>query len=188
LAKKQDKYGIVDKDDKVIIPFDYTVSGYLNKDVLYVGEGKSFSFMDKDLKDVGQNNYTNLSFMTGSSIRSNYFNADKEARKIIENITDSMFFKTKKGMHLNDFKDKFSGYKYADMDESSIEEYGYPFGFLYGFNQNLASCATNIFYGYSFAKSPEYNYNAYLAMVMAINSTYKHFQPGAEEALAKVFD
>jgi len=188
LAKKQDKYGIVDKDDKVIIPFDYTVLGYLNKDVLFVGEGKSFSFMDKDLKDVGQNNYTNLSFMMGSSIRSNYFNADKEARKIIENITDSTFFKTKLGMHLRDFKDKLSGYKYADMDESTLTDYGYPFMFLYGFDQNLSSERYEYIYGYRFPTSPEYNYNANLAFVVARNSSYKDFQPGSEEALAKAFD
>lgn len=84
LAKKQEKYGVVDKDDNVIIPFDYTVLGYINKEVLIVGEGKSFNFMNKDLKDVGQNNYTNLSFMTGSAIYSNYFNAEKEARKLYQ--------------------------------------------------------------------------------------------------------
>lgn len=188
LAKKQEKYGILDKDDKIIIPFDYTVLGYLNEDVLFVGEGKYFSFMNKHIKDIGQNNYTNLSFMTGSSIRSNYFNADKEARKIIENITDTTFFKTKPGMHLRDFKDKLSGYKYADMDESTLNEYDYPFMFLYGFDKNLSSQTYEYIYGYSFPKGPEYNYNANLTMVFAINSAYKDFQPGAEEELAKTFD
>lgn len=188
LAKKQDKYGIVDKSDNVIIPFDYSVLGYINKDVLFVGEGKSFSFMDKDLKDIGQNNYTNLSFMSGSSIRSNYFNADKEARKIIENITDSTFFKTKFGMHLRDFKDKLSGYEYADMDESTLHEYDYPFMFLYGFDKNLSSQTYEYFYGYRFPKGAEYNYSANLTMVFAINSSYKDFQPGSEQALAKAFD
>lgn len=188
LAKKQEKYGVVDKDDKVIIPFDYTVLGYLNKDILFVGEGKSFNFMNKDLKDVGQNNYTNLSFMTGSSIYSNYFNADKEARKIISNITDTTFFKTRKGMVLRDFKDKLSGYKYADMDESTLHDYDYPFSFLYGFDKNLSSQRYEYIYGYRFPTSPEYNYNANLSAVFAINSTFEKFQPGSEEALAKAFD
>lgn len=188
LAKKQEKYGVVDKDDKVVIPFDYTVLGYLNKDILFVGEGKSFNFMNKDLKDVGQNNYTNLSFMTGSSIYSNYFNADKEARKIISNITDTTFFKTRKGMVLRDFKDKLSGYKYADMDESTLHEYDFPFSFLYGFDKNLSSQRYEYIYGYRFPTSPEYNYNANLSAVFAINSTFEKFQPGSEEALAKAFD
>lgn len=188
LAKKQDKYGIIDKDDKVIIPFDYSILGYLNKDILFVGEGKTFSFMNKELKDVGHNNYTNLSFMTGSSIHSNYFNADKEARKIISNITDSRFFKTKKGMMLRDFKDKLSGYKYADMNETSLRDYDYPFSYLYAFDQHLSSQRYEYIYGYSFPTSPEYNYNANLAVVFAINSTYSNFQPGSEESLAKAFD
>lgn len=188
LAKKQDKYGIVDKDDKVIIPFDYTVLAYINKKVLIVGEGKTFSFMDKELKDIGQNNYTNLSFMTGSSIRSNYFNANKEAQKIISNITDTNFFKTHKGMVLRDFKSKLSGYKYADMDESTLHDYDYPYMYLYGFDQHLSSQRYEYIYGYRFPTSPEYNYNANLAVVWAINSNYKDFQPGSEEALAKAFD
>ena len=188
LAKKQNKYGIVDKNDKVIIPFDYTVLGYINKKVLIVGEGKTFSFMNTDLKDVGQNNYTNLSFMTGSSIQSNHFNADKEARRIISNITDSTFFKTRKGMVLRDFKDKLSGYKYADLKESTLTEYDYPFTFLYGFDNNLSSERYEYFYGYRLPKGAEYNYNANLALAMAINSTFKEYQPGAEESLAKAFD
>lgn len=188
LAKKQDKYGIIDKDDKVIIPFDYSVLGYLNKDILFVGEGKSFSFMNKDLKDVGQNIYTNLSFMIGSTIYSNYFNADKEARKIIANITDSTFFKTRKGMILRDFKDKLSGFKYADMDESSLKDYDYPYSYLYAFDQNLSSQRYEYIYGYRFPTSPEYNYNANLSGVVAVSNTFKDFQPGSEEALAKAFD
>lgn len=188
LAKKQEKYGVVDKDDNVIIPFDYTVLGYLNKDILFVGEGKSFNFINKELKDVGQNNYTNLSFMTGSSIYSNYFNADKEARKIISNITDSTFFKTRKGMVLRDFKDKLSGYVYADMNKFSLQEYDYPFVFEYGFDQPLASQRYQYIYGYSFPTSPEYNYNANLSAVLATIISFDKFQPGSEEALAKAFD
>lgn len=187
LAKKQDKYGIVDKDDKVVIPFDYSVLAYINKKVLIVGEGKTFSFMDKDLKDIGHNNYTNLSFMTGSSIRSNYFNADKEARKIIANISDTNFFKTQKGMVLRDFKNKLSGYKYADMDESTLRDYDYPFMYLYGFDQHLSSQRYEYIYGYRFPTSPEYNYSAKLAVVWAIKN-YENYQPGSEEALAKAFD
>ncbi|MDE7410648.1 MAG: WG repeat-containing protein [Paramuribaculum sp.] len=188
LAKKQEKYGVVDKNDNVIIPFDYTVLGYINKNTLIVGEGKSFNFMNKELKDVGQNNYTNLSFLTGSSIYSNHFNAEKEARKIISNITDTTFFKTRKGMILRDFKDKLSGYKYADMDKSTLRDYDYPFSFLYGFDKNLSSRRYNYIHGYSFPTSPEYNYNANLSAVFAINSTFEKFQPGSEEALAKAFD
>lgn len=156
--------------------------------ILIVGEGKSFNFMNKELKDVGENNYTNLSFMTGSSIYSNYFNAEKEARKIISNITDTTFFKTRKGMVLRDFKDKLSGYKYADMDESTLRDYDYPFSFLYGFDKNLSSQRYEYIYGYRFPTSPEYNYNANLSAVFAINSTFEKFQPGSEEVLAKAFD
>lgn len=188
LAKKQEKFGVVGSDDNVIIPFDYSVLGYINKNTLFVGEGKSFNFMNKDLKDIGQNNYTNLSFLTGFSICSNYFNAEKEAHKIISNITDSTFFKTRKGMVLRDFKEKLSGYKYADMNESTLRDYGYPFSFLYLFDEKLASQRYEYLYGYGFPTSPEYNYNANLSAVFAINNTFEKFQPGSEEALAKAFD
>lgn len=188
LAKKQEKYGIVDKYDRIIIPFDYNILGYINKDCLYAGDSKSFNFIDKDLKDVGQNNYTNLSFMTGSLIYSNYFNAEKEVRKILSNIKGNTFFKTHKGMVLRDFKDKLSGYKYADMNESTLTDFDYPFSFLYSFDKNLSSERYEYIYGYKFPTSPEYNYNANLAVVLAINSTFEKYQPGAEETLAKAFD
>lgn len=188
VAKKQDKYGVVDKDDNIIIPFDYSVLGYINKITLIVGEGKSFNFMNKDLKDIGQNNYTNLSFFTGSSIYSNYFNAEKEARKIISNITETSFFKTRKGMVLRDFKDKLSGLKYADMDETTVYDYDYPYSFLYGFDKHLSSQRYEYIYGFRFPTSPEYNYNANLTAVFAVNDTFEKYQPGSEEALAKAFD
>ncbi len=188
LAKKQEKYGVVDKSDNIIVPFEYAVLGYINKDILFVGESKFFNFMNKDLKDVGQNNYTNLSFLTGSTIYSNHFNADKEASKIISNITDTTFFKTRKGMVLRDFQNKLSGYKYADMDKSTLKDYGYPFSFVYSFDKNLSSRRYEYIYGYRFPTSPEYNYNANLSGVSATNRLFQEYQPGSEEALAKAFE
>lgn len=188
LAKKQDKFGIVDKDDNVIIPFDYTVLCYINKNTLIVGESKTFSFMNEDLKDIGHNNYTNLSFLTGAPVYSNYFNAQKEAHKIISNITDSTFFNTRKGMVLRDFEDKLSGYKYADMDKTTLTDYDYPYSFVYGFDRNLSSQRYEYIFGYRFPSGAEYNYGANLTAAFAITSKFERFQPGSEEALAKAFD
>lgn len=187
LATKQDKYGVVDKDDNVIIPFDYTVLRYINKDVLIVGEGKNFSFMDKDLKDIGQNNYTNLSFMTGSIIESNYFNAEKEALKIIEHINDSTFFDTHKGMKLRDFKDKITGSIYSYLNTNLLLDENGDEGTIYAFNKNIASRSVEYIFGYRFDGSPEYNYSAELLMTMEIKRL-KKFQSDAEENLAKAFD
>lgn len=188
LAKKQEKYGVIDKNDKIIIPFDYEILGYINDDVLFAGEGKSVSFMNKELKDIGQNNYTNLSFMDGYWVDSNYFNAENAARKIISNISVNTFFGTHKGMTLADFKDKLSGLKYADMDQSSIVDHDYPYTYLYGFDQNLSSMKYEYYYGYQFPSSPEYNYNANLIAVLATNSEYDRYQTDAEEKLAKAFE
>lgn len=91
-------------------------------------------------------------------------------------------------MVLRDFKEKLSGYKYADMNESTLRDYGYPFSFLYLFDEKLASQRYEYLYGYGFPTSPEYNYNANLSAVFAINNTFEKFQPGSEEALAKAFD
>lgn len=189
LAKKQGLYGIIDDDDTVIIPFDYSILGYLDKNVLFVGENKSFSLMDNNLKDISQTNFTNLSFWNGTPIYSNYFNANKEAQKIISNITDSTFYNTHKGMSLRDFRHLLSGNRYADMAESLIYDVDYPITFIYGFNQKLSSQRYEYIYGYRFPTTPEYNYNAELTIVIAaINNTVKQFQPGSEEELAKAFD
>ena len=188
LAKKQDKYGIVDKNDNVIVPFDYTILTYINKDILIAGDGKNFSFMDQNLKDIGQENFTNISFWAGPLVLSNYFDADKEARKIVSKISDTTFFHTHKGMLLRDFADKLSGYKYSDMDKCTIDEFDYPFSYLYAFDRNLASERYEYIYGYRFPTSPEYNYSANLGLVAAINITYSEYQTGAEEDLVKAFE
>lgn len=188
LAKKDGKYGVVDIKDKIVIPFEYSVLGYINKDVLYAGNSNSFGIVNKKLEDIGHNNYTNLSFMTGSEIYSNYFDADIEARKILSNITDSSFFKTNKDMLLFDFRDKLSGFKYAEMNESSLREDEPPYTFVYCFSNNLASQRYEYLYGYPIATTVEYNYHTPLARVLAINEKFKEFQPGSEEALGEAFD
>ena len=74
------------------------------------------------------------------------------------------------------------------MNESTLTDFDYPFSFLYSFDKNLSSERYEYIYGYKFPTSPEYNYNANLAVVLAINSTFEKYQPGAEETLAKAFD
>lgn len=188
LAKKQDKYGIIDKDDNIIVPFDYEALYYINENVLVGGEDDNFTFMTLDLKDLGTNNYKEISFETGGSVHSNYFNADKEAQKIISKITDDSFFNVRKGMVLRDFKDKLSGSVYSDMNKSTLTDIDYPYDFTYCFDRNLATQQYEYYYGYSFPSTPEYNYSANLVAVVAKNSSYKEFQPGYEEKLAKAFD
>lgn len=188
LARKQGKYGVVDKDDNIIVPFDYTAVGYINKNTLFAQSDKSIILLDSKLNEKGKNSFINLSFWSGSDIRSNYFDAEKEAARIISKITDSAFFNTRKGMTLSDFKDKLSGHKYLDMDENIISERGYPYSFSYGFDQNLSSQGYDYIYGMKFPRVPEYNYDANLVIVVATTDIFKRFEPGAEESLAKAFD
>lgn len=187
-AKKQDKCGIIDNEDNIIVPFEYNVLYCLNKETLIVGEEKMFSFMNRNLKDVGQYNYTDISLGNGSYIRSNYFNADKTAQKIISHITNNSFFKTHKGMVLRDFKDKLSGYKYADLEKTTIKDYDYPYSYIYSFDRHLSSQRYEYIYGYRFPTSPEYNYDANLVAVSAMFNLSDEYQPGSEVALWKAFD
>lgn len=187
-ANKQGKFGIIDIDDNVVVPFEYSILGYLNKDILFAGADKYFTFINKDLKTVGDNKFTNLSFFTGSSIYSNYFIADQEVRKLISNITDSTFFSCRKGMVLRDFENMLSGYKYADIERSSLDEDGCLFSFLYTFDQNLSSQQYEYVDDYSIPTSAEYNYKASLMAVEVINNSFKNFQRTAVEEMAKIFD
>lgn len=188
LALKRDKVGVVDKDDNIVVPFDYTNVGYINKNTLFAVSGDSVVLLDNKLNVIGDNHFINLSFMPGSDIYSNYFDAEKEAARIISKITDSTFFKTGKGMTLRDFEDRLSGYKYTDMEKSVISEQYDMYSLTYGFDRNLSSQRYEYVYGMKLPTKPEYNYDANLVTVVATTDIFKRFEPGAEESLAKAFD
>ena len=190
IACKQEKYGVVDKNDKVIIPFNYSFLSFLNEDVILFSEDKMYSLMNMELKDICQSNFSEFSLISTSDflIRSNDFNADKEAEKLMSNISSTSFFKTHTGMHLSDFKDQLSMATWADTDTRTVHDYDDSFFYTYSFDKYLSSQTYEYIYGYAIPNDAKYNYNANLVFVKAESSKYEDFQPGSEEALAKAFD
>lgn len=197
VAQKDDKSGIIDKDDNEIIPFEYEYLRFINENTLLAveEENKPFTFINIKGEEVSQNNFIELSSSTGSYINSNYFNAENEADKIMAYITDTSFFNTKKEMTLADFKDKIKGSAYSNKDKKSIDDDGYnsPYAFEYMFDRNLASDRYEYvnYWGYTYRTNAgaAFNYNAKLTSVVAFRkNSLTFFQPGAEDNLAKAFD
>lgn len=188
IVTKQAKFGLIDKDDKVIIPFDRKILIQIKDNIFVVGDDKTVSFINEKGEDIGSNNFINLSFYSGpGEIESNYFDIDSHARKFISFITDSSCDKANKTSKLSDFKHLVSGNKYADMDKSYVTKIDGDYSFNYVFNSNLHQLFVEYYPGYIYPNDAEYNWNATLAGVI-ISVDVKKYDTKSELALTKAIE
>lgn len=181
LASKQNKYGVIDADDNIVIPFDYDVLAYVNDNCMINGGNKTFSFMDIKQKEVGMHNFINISYFQGPTIKSNFFNAKKEAKKLIANYSAESAFNTR-GKHLRDYSQLLTGV-YSSKYLHTLYDYSdYQYTHAYKFDKALSSERYRYVYSISFPVGPEYNYDANL---MSVTTSYNLSDYGnVEEELA----
>jgi hypothetical protein len=185
LASKQNKYGVIDADDNIVIPFDYDVLAYVNDNCLINGGNKTFSFMDIKQKEVGMRNYINISYFRGQDIKSNFFNAKKEAKKMIANYSAESAFDTQ-GKHLRDYNRLLKGVYSSEYMHTLVDSHNYPFIHEYRFDKALSSQRYRYVYYFSIPTGLEYNYDANL---MSVNTTYDLLDyDNVEEEFATEFE
>jgi hypothetical protein len=187
LAKKQGKFGIIDKNDNIILPFIYDDLIILTKAILLQGDSKSYSLMNIDGDDISEINFSVYSLSNGSRIISNYFNADSYAKRFMENVTESSFFNTKEEQKLYDYSEYLSGYKYADMSTCAFYGEANSYRLAYIFDKTLSSESYEYSWGYRFSSGPEYNYNANLVACATILDL-SQYQSGAEESFINAIE
>lgn len=100
VAVKGDKMGVIDKDDKVIVPFDQTMAFALDEDRFLVGNEKSCAIVDLNNKDVSKDNFKKVSSETCYSVTSNYYDAEGAAKNLACYITANSCFDAKAVMCL----------------------------------------------------------------------------------------
>jgi hypothetical protein len=184
LASKQDKYGVIDADDNTVVPFDYDVLAYVSDGCLINGGKKTFSFMDMKQKEVGVRNYINISYFNGPTIKSNFFNAKTEAKKLMANYSAESAFNTK-GKHLRDYKRLLKGVYSSKYIHTLRDNSDYQYTHEYKFDKALSSERYRYIYHYSIGIGPEYNYDANL---MSVSTSYSlsDYDNVEEEFVAEV--
>lgn len=136
-AEKNDKYGIVDKDDNEVIPFDYEVALPLTDERFLVGERKSVSIQDKEKKDVSKDNFKSVSSVACLFVRSNYFDAEGIAKNYAAHISGAAFFGVKAGETFAKYTSQASSPESCEY-RSSIDFYEDGYKVTLFFDANLA--------------------------------------------------
>ena len=188
LAKKGEKFGVIDSDDNAIIPFEYKIIFPIINERYVVEDDKSVNIIDKDGNDVGIMNFVNMSLVTSSFfVTSNYFDAKANVSSIFEMLTDSTCCRAKPSSTLADFRDLTSGFKYSDSNTNYVTENKSPYTIEYVFNTNLVLTQYEYFYGVKLEKGREYNWSAKIDKVV-VKYNLKDFDESAVESFVKEFE
>lgn len=187
IAEKQDLFGIIDKDDKVVIPFEHKILYYINNERYLFGNDKNANIVDANGQDVGKCNIINLSDNDRFRVQSNYFNVDYALSKIMDVVGVDHIGRAKEGMKLDSFKDLVSGYKYLDSDKSHVEEKVNGLNFTYVFKRNLTHDTYHYVYGYRITDGKEYDYDNPIFAGL-VSYSVQEYEPDAEVKLTEAIE
>ena len=187
LAKKQDQFGIVDKEDNIIVPFEHKILHYINSERYLFGNDKNANLVDTKGQDVGKNNIINLSAHGKYYVKSNFFDVETALNKIFDVVGNDHVGRAKAGMTLDDFRDLLSGYKYLDSEKSHLEERINGQEVSYIFERTLSHETYRYIYGYRFSDGKDYDYKNPLFAALTAYSV-KEFEGDAEVKLTEAIE
>ena len=187
IAKKQDFYGVVDKNDAVIVPFEHKILKYINSERYLFGNDKNANIVDTKGQDVGKCNIINLSNEGRYRVKSNFFDVDNALSKIMDVVGADHVGRAKDGMKLESFKDLVSGYKYLDSEKSHVEEKVNGLDVTYIFRRNLTHDTYHYVYGYRIPDGKDYDYENPVFAGLASYSV-KEFEPETEVKLTEAIE
>lgn len=184
IAVKNDKWGIVDIEDNIVVPFDY--EGLVDLGESFVAkEGSCFDLYNFDNKKIGKESFSNIAGDNGIAI-SNYYDAEGEAAKIAQNITKDSFYGTKPGQTLRAYSDYLTMGVYSAMSTNTLTVPRDGLELTLFFSNYLASQRYEYFWGYSYPTTPAFNYSASLGAAGILSvADCSNYLPGAEESLDK---
>ena len=194
IAEKGDMMGVIDKDDKEIVPFDQKVAIVLSEDRFLVGNDKSCAIVDLKNKDVSKDNFKKISTETCYSVTSNYYDAEGAARNLASYITANSCFDAKSGDVFKKFADR------ANSAESSAGSYYVNdnkdgFSLAYEFEEPIAVSTpkydTYEFWGSTYRYQSGYNYNYNMgSKIAAVRAVFdvSEYAVNSEERFVAAFE
>lgn len=163
IAKKQEKYGIINSKDEITLPFDYEIL-FDAGDVLIQKDGKNYSLINYEGKDVGTANFTELG-ASGGLAKSNYFNADTKAQAVINRLTLDTFWGKSGSYSVYDYSKEHEIYKYLLEGKKTDNAYEDGQELFFTFKGPIASEKYEYFYGYRLGGHTEINYNTKISHI-----------------------
>ncbi|MBR5035132.1 MAG: WG repeat-containing protein [Bacteroidales bacterium] len=172
VAKKNDKVGLINRKDEVLIPFDYSDIDIIAKDRFLVESDKLSAIVDCANKDVGINNFSDSNTYSHSYLLSNFFNAIKVAENFCKFFSNKDCCNYADGVKLSDLKtfaDHVSEFPYTFSEKTEIStrdiyDYTNPIKVLH-FDRFLSHKKYTYFYGYRFSDGIEVSKDARLTYV-----------------------
>lgn len=183
IAYKGGKFGIVDKNDKIIRSFeDENIRPF--EDFVVVKRGNTYYLTDLNGKEIGRETFEDVSFSVGlNHVFSNYFYAKGVAHNCIKNISDTSFFGISYGNTLKDYKSLLKGKGAKNYLNVSLLEDG---NISYEFDDNLAYSVSRSSW-FSYYTDYEFRYSARLVRLYWHKDVTKYAE-GSEEKFVEEFE
>lgn len=134
-ALKNEKFGLIDDKDGIVLDFDYDVIFVVGSNTFFVGNGGIFSLINKDGKDICKESFQGIAldypYYGMESVSSDYFDAAGIVTKIFNNIKEESCFGKKANATLESFQEliqdaearKYSGKKYLYEQDDYFQKY-----------------------------------------------------------------
>lgn len=117
IACRDKKYGLIDNEGKILIPFEYSNMFKLRENVLLAWEdNEEIMLLNEKGDKIGKKSFVDVSLFFNSVVKSNYFDADAAAADIAEDFTASAF---------GDMDANTSPVKFSDEIEDNMYNYNY---------------------------------------------------------------
>ena len=197
IATKQDKVGVINKDDEIVIPFEnsaiYSIY-FTNKFIICEGDEDEYKFSIVDYKkqDVCKHTFSKINVST-KGVRSNYFNAEYKAKKLVSQINTENINDIDKFATVRDFRSKlrysasFYSNRYIIEGDELYGNTDSPYDYCYSFSGPIASTKYTYFYGYRFSDGVDFNNSTKIKSV-TLEYDISEYALGIEERFVEVIE
>jgi hypothetical protein len=194
---KGDRMGLVDKDNNVLIPFDYQFIQNLTADRYVVGKDSVMMLVDDHGKQVGKAKFIDFRpFSPESQAVRGYINLEVTAANLLSFIDEDMVCFAKKGSTLMDVNQLVGVQPAQYVGMRQIDRPMMPMICSYMFDKEIASLSgttastdsvatDSIGTGVTVGPTAEFNYDSKLRGV-AISFLLLECAPGTEESLCRL--
>ena len=188
-VKKNDKWGIINVKDEIVLPFEYEGFIYLTEDRFITGNSKMVSLIDLKGKDISPYNFEDISLYGRRGVRSNYFDPVAEVKKIVSLFTGSSCNNISSGSTLRAFKHLLSYSEYYYKGDYTLEDNSSDNNveFTYVFNAPIARETYEYYWGYRFSNGTSFNYDAKCVGVL-MTCSLEEYPATAETEFVKEFE
>lgn len=189
IARKDGNWGIINDEDEIVLPFEYKELMYLKDNRVLVGSEHPYSIIDLEQKDITNEDFTDFSLVSSTSVRSNYFDVRKVAQKYLDVLQDDSFYGISQSYTLRNFEYLLTGSasSYAYVYHLTETNRNKGVDFTYYFRNGLIMDEYEEFFGERYVSGKKFNYSSPITAVTA-SFSLRDYSETAEEAFKGEFE